>query len=89
MGEQDYVLKEMKEYWGGMLNEGVIFFWEEYNLNKKGKEYLEMYGCFYGKSFCYVWGFSLIYLLGKYYLGVKLIVSGYGEYEIKLNLGGQ
>lgn len=29
MGEQTYVLKEMKDYWGGMLNLGATsFFWE-------------------------------------------------------------
>jgi hypothetical protein len=88
MGEQNYVLKEMKDYWGGMLKEGATSFWEEYNPNKKGTEHLTMYGRPYGKSLCHAWGASPIYLLGKYYLGVKPTAPGYAEYEIKPNLGG-
>ncbi|MFV8341303.1 alpha-rhamnosidase [Flavobacterium sp. XS2P39] len=88
MGEQDYVLKEMKDYWGGMLKLGATSFWEEYNPNKKGTEHLAMYGREFGKSLCHAWGASPIYLLGKYYLGVKPLQPGYAEYEIKPNLGG-
>lgn len=88
MGEQGYVLKEMKNYWGGMLHEGATSFWEEYNPNKKGAEHLAMYGRPYGKSLCHAWGSSPIYLLGKYYLGVKPTAPGYAEYEVKPNLGG-
>jgi hypothetical protein len=88
MGEQDYVLKEMKAYWGGMLQEGATSFWEEYNPTKKGTEHLEMYGRPYGKSLCHAWGSSPIYLLGKYYLGVKPTAPGYSQYEVKPNLGG-
>lgn len=88
MGEQDYVLKEMKAYWGGMLQQGATSFWEEYNPTKKGTEHLEMYGRPYGKSLCHAWGSSPIYLLGKYYLGVKPTAPGYSKYEVKPNLGG-
>jgi alpha-L-rhamnosidase len=88
MGEQDYVLKQMKDYWGGMLKLGATTFWEEYNPNKKGAEHLAMYGREFGKSLCHAWGASPIYLLGKYYLGVKPLKPGYSEYEIKPNLGG-
>ena len=88
MGEQDYVLKEMKNYWGGMLQEGATSFWEEYNPNKKGKEHLEMYGRPYGKSLCHAWGASPIYLLGKYYLGVKPTAPGYSQYAVEPILGG-
>ena len=51
MGEQDFVLKEMKSYWGGMLNLGATSFWEEYNPGKKGTEHLAMYGRKFGKEF--------------------------------------
>ncbi|RYZ28695.1 MAG: alpha-rhamnosidase, partial [Chitinophagaceae bacterium] len=88
MGEQDYVLKEMKEYWGGMLNLGATSFWEEYNPTKKGAEHYAMYGREFGKSLCHAWGASPIYLLGKYYLGVKPTSAGYATYEIQPVLGG-
>jgi hypothetical protein len=88
LGEQPYVLKEMKSYWGGMLNEGATSFWEEYDPTKKGTEHLAMYGRPFGKSLCHAWGASPIYLLGKYYLGVKPLTPGYATYEVVPNLGG-
>ena len=88
MGEQKYVLKEMKDYWGGMLNLGATSFWEEYDPTKKGAEHYAMYGREFGKSLCHAWGASPIYLLGKYYLGVKPTSAGYATYNIEPNLGG-
>jgi alpha-L-rhamnosidase len=88
MGEQSYVLKEMKNYWGGMLNLGATSFWEEYDPSKKGAEIYAMYGRPFGKSLCHAWGASPLYLLGKYYLGVKPTSPGYSTYNIEPNLGG-
>jgi alpha-L-rhamnosidase len=88
LGEQSVVLKEMKDYWGGMLNLGATSFWEEYNPSKKGEEHLAMYGRKFGKSLCHAWGASPIYLLGKYYLGVKPTNTAYATYEIAPSLGG-
>ncbi len=88
MGEQSYVLNEMKDYWGGMLKLGATSFWEEYNPTKKGAEHLAMYGREFGKSLCHAWGASPIYLLGKYYIGVKPTSPGYATYTIEPNLGG-
>ena len=88
MGEQDYVLKEMKNYWGGMLNLGATTFWEEYDPSKKGVEHYAMYGRPFGKSLCHAWGASPIYLLGKYYLGVKPTSPGYATYNVEPVLGG-
>lgn len=88
MGEQAFVLKEMKSYWGGMLNLGATSFWEEYNPDKKGTEHLAMYGRKFGKSLCHAWGASPIYLLGKYYLGVKPTSPGYATYVVEPSLGG-
>ena len=47
-----------------------------------------MYGREFGKSLCHAWGASPIYLLGKYYLGVKPTSAGYATYEIQPVLGG-
>ena len=88
MGEQSYVLNEMKSYWGGMLNLGATSFWEEYNPSKNGTEHLAMYGRKFGKSLCHAWGASPIYLLGKYYLGVSPTSAGYNTYTIQPQLGG-
>ncbi len=88
MGYQTQVLKEMKDYWGGMLKEGATTFWEKYNPEEQGRQHLAMYGRPYGKSLCHAWGASPIYLLGKYYLGVKPMKPGYEEFEIRPTLGG-
>ncbi|MET0463816.1 MAG: alpha-rhamnosidase [Chitinophagaceae bacterium] len=88
MGEQDYVMKEMKSYWGGMLKLGATSFWEEYNPDKKGEEHYAMYGRRFGKSLCHAWGASPIYLLGRYYLGVQPTSPGYATYSIQPVLGG-
>jgi hypothetical protein len=88
LGEQAFVLTEMKLYWGGMLDLGATSFWEEYNPDKKGAEHLAMYGRKFGKSLCHAWGASPIYLLGKYYLGVSPTQPGYQTYTIQPQLGG-
>ncbi len=88
MGEQSYVLKEIKAYWGGMLNLGATSFWEEYNPTKTGTEHLAMYGRKFGKSLCHAWGASPIFLLGKYYLGVTPTKPGYETYTVQTQLGG-
>ncbi len=88
LGEQQYVLKEMKNYWGGMLKAGATSFWEEYNPQKSGVDHYAMYGRKYGKSLCHAWGASPVYLLGKYYLGVKPTAPGYAKYLVEPELGG-
>ncbi len=87
-GLQEQVLQEMKAYWGGMLREGATSFWEKYNPEEKGAQHLAMYGRPYGKSLCHAWGASPIYLIGKYFLGVRPTKPGYEEYEVHPTLGG-
>ncbi len=88
MGYQTQVLQEMKDYWGGMLKAGATSFWEKYNPEESGTQHLAMYGRPYGKSLCHAWGASPVYLLGKYYLGVKPVQEGYKEFEVRPVLGG-
>ena len=88
LGEQKKVTKEIKDYWGGMLNAGATTFWEKYDPNETGAQQYAMYGRPFGKSLCHAWGASPIYLLGKYYLGIKPISPGYRTYLIEPVLGG-
>ena len=87
MGMQTEVLKEMRNYWGGMLQEGATSFWEKYNPEETGIQHLTMYGRPYGKSLCHAWGASPIYLISKYYMGVQPTKAGYEEYTIRPVLG--
>jgi len=88
LGEQTDVLRQMKAYWGGMMREGATTFWEKYNPEDHGTAHLAMYGRPYGKSLCHAWGASPVYLLGKYFLGVRPVKPGYAEYEVRPVLGG-
>lgn len=74
-------------YWGGMLREGATSFWEKYVPTERGVQHLAMCGRPYGKSLCHAWGASPIYLIGRYFLGVKPLKPGYAEYEVRPNLG--
>ena len=87
MGYHREVLKEMRDYWGGMIREGATSFWEKYNPGETGVQHLAMYGRPYGKSLCHAWGASPVYLLGKYYLGVSPTKPGYEEYVVEPHLG--
>ena len=86
-GLQRQVLQEIRDYWGGMLREGATSFWEKYVPTETGVQHLAMYGRPYGKSLCHAWGASPIYLLGKYYLGVRPTKPGYEEYVVEPRLG--
>ena len=86
-GLHTQVLQEMRDYWGGMLREGATSFWEKYVPAETGTQHLAMYGRPYGKSLCHAWGASPVYLLGKYYLGVRPTKPGYEEFEIRPSLG--
>ena len=86
-GLHTQVLQEIRDYWGGMLREGATSFWEKYVPTETGTQHLAMYGRPYGKSLCHAWGASPVYLLGKYYLGVKPTKPGYEEYEVRPALG--
>ena len=86
-GHQTQVLREMRDYWGGMLHEGATTFWEKYNPEETGTQHLAMYGRPYGKSLCHAWGASPLYLLGKYFLGVRPTAPGYEEYIVEPHLG--
>ncbi|WP_257668584.1 alpha-L-rhamnosidase-related protein [Parapedobacter tibetensis] len=87
LGEYGVVLDEIRDYWGGMLKLGATSFWEAYDPNKQGAEHYAMYGRPFGKSLCHSWGASPIYLLGKYFLGVKPVSAGYATYVIEPQLG--
>ena len=87
-GDFDYVMSEMKSYWGGMLDLGATSFWEKYDPTQTGVEHWAMYGDPYRKSLCHAWGASPIYLLGKYFAGVKPTSPGYTTYMVEPVLGG-
>ena len=87
-GRHDLVLKEMRSYWGGMLDLGADTFWELYNPAETGDQHLAMYGRNFGRSRCHAWGASPAYLLGRHFLGVRPTKPGFAEYVVEPHLGG-
>ena len=87
LGEQKRVMEEIRNYWGGMLAQGATTFWETYDPKEGYPDRLHMYGIPFGKSLCHAWGASPLYLLGKYYLGVRPLAPGYEKWECAPCLG--
>ncbi len=71
LGELRTVLDEIKAYWGGMLRLGATTFWEEFDPALPLEKQYAMYGDPYGKSLCHAWAASPIYLLGRYFAGLR------------------
>ena len=87
-GLHEKVTDEIRSYWGAMLDLGATTFWELYNPKEKGSEHYAMYGRPFGKSLCHAWGASPLYLLGRYYLGVRPTKPGFAAYDVVPSLGG-
>ena len=66
-----------------MLERGAVTFWELFDPAQEGRAQYGMYGDPFGKSLCHAWGASPIYLLGRYFLGVRPTSPGYETYEVK------
>src|SRR6516165_1650138 len=71
-----------------MLKLGATTFWETFDPGQQGSEHYTMYGKPFGKSLCHGWGASPLYLLGRYFLGVRPLTPGYQTYRIEPHLGG-
>lgn len=86
MGKIESVHKIICDYWGGMVEQDAITFWEEYIPAEKGNDVYEMYGDPFGKSLCHAWGASPIYLLGRYFAGINPTSPGYQTFSIEPQL---
>ncbi|MBQ6234078.1 MAG: alpha-L-rhamnosidase [Clostridia bacterium] len=75
------VLEEIKAYWGGMLHMGAVTFWEEFDPGLPLEQQYAMYGDPFGKSLCHAWAASPIYLLARYYVGLRPDTQAPGGYE--------
>lgn len=76
-GRLDQVLERLRSYWGGMLERGAVTFWEEFDPAVTGSAQYDMYGDRFGKSLCHAWAASPIYLLGRYFVGLRREGSGF------------
>lgn len=83
LGELASVKEKIEAYWGAMLDRGAVTFWEEFDPKQPEEEQYSMYDDPYGKSFCHAWAGSPIYLIGRYFMGVRPLKPGYEEFEVK------
>ncbi|MFC6170942.1 alpha-L-rhamnosidase-related protein [Loigolactobacillus jiayinensis] len=81
-GQFKNVLQQIKNYWGGMLENGATTFWEYFDPTEQGAAKYAMYGDKYGKSLCHAWGASPIYLIGRYLMGVEPTSPGYQTFKV-------
>ncbi len=63
-GQKDEVLHIIKEYWGGMVNEGTDTFWELYDPKNPDAS---PYGGTIVNSYCHAWSCAPAYFLRTYY----------------------
>ena len=76
-GRLDWVMEYIRTYWGGMLDRGAVTFWEEFDPTVTGSEQYDMYGDKFGKSLCHAWAASPVYLLARYFVGLRRIGDGF------------
>ena len=88
LGCQEEVTAAVRAYWGGMVDLGATSIWEQFNPQAQGAEHYAMYGHAFGCSLCHAWGAGPIYLLGRYYLGVRSTAPRYAAFEVAPCLGG-
>lgn len=63
-GQKEKALAVLKEYWGGMADEGADTFWELYNPKNPQES---PYGGTIVNSYCHAWSCAPAYFLRKYY----------------------
>ena len=88
IGKNEYVMERILDYWGAMINIGATSFWEEFTPDLDWKDQLGMYDRKYGKSLCHAWGSSPIYLLGRYFFGLRPTSAGYETFVVEPNMKG-
>ncbi len=87
LGCMDTVMEVIRSYWGGMLDKGATTFWEEYKPHETEAAQYGMYGDKFGKSLCHAWGASPMYVIGRYFCGVRPTSAGYATFEVKPETG--
>lgn len=87
LGNTDYMLKNVKDYWGGMLNKGATTFWEAYDPKQTDEKQYSFYGRPYAKSLCHAWSAGPAAFLPSELFGLKPIEDGWKRFTLHPNLG--
>jgi hypothetical protein len=87
LGNTNYMLNRVKNYWGGMLAKGATTFWEAYNVTESNKKQYAFYGRPYGKSLCHAWSAGPAAFLPSELFGLKPVEDGWKRFSLNPNLG--
>lgn len=79
MRAPERMLKQMKEYWGGMIAQGATSFWEGYDANEDEVKQYGFYGRPFGKSLCHAWSSGPAALIPSELLGIRPLSDGLGD----------
>lgn len=82
MRAPERMLKQMKEYWGGMIAQGATSFWEGYDANEDEVKQYGFYGRPFGKSLCHAWSSGPAALIPSELLGIRPLSDGWATFEI-------
>jgi alpha-L-rhamnosidase len=87
LGNIDYTLKQIVEYWGGMMAKGATSFWEAYDATQSEAKQYSYYGRPYAKSLCHAWSSGPAAILPSQLVGLKPLADGWKRFTINPNLG--
>ncbi|MCL3779186.1 hypothetical protein EMN47_02185 [Prolixibacteraceae bacterium JC049] len=83
LGNTEYMLNHVNEYWGRMLKQGATTFWEAYDASEKGKAQYAFYNRPYAKSLCHAWSAGPAVFLPAELLGLKPVADGWKRFSLK------
>ncbi len=70
-GETATAAKGLEDFWGGMIDAGATTFWEKYEKGETEESATAMYARPFGRSLCHIWGAGPLYLIPRYYFGIR------------------
>lgn len=83
LGEYERAVKEIIEYWGGMVNAGAKTFWEYFETGDTDEPPRPMYNRPFGMSRCHIWGSSVLYRVPRYFYGIRTDIDFGESFEVR------
>eukprot|EP00978_Attheya_sp_CCMP212_P026878 scaffold89188_cov53-Attheya_sp.AAC.1 len=78
LGHEADSLRNMRSYWGGMLEKGATTFWEAFDENDLNET--AFYDRPFGKSLCHAWGAGPCQFFPQVILGIRPLSDGWNEW---------